>query len=132
MSDYPSSDYRGLMIAALVLALIGWPGLLLLLNGTLPTVGPRWLFFFLWTVAVTGTSLPFVWVLHRRFRREDPSPSSVLLRQGLLVGLYADLCIWLQINRSLTLPLALLLAAGLAVFEGFLNIFNRTSRRPRA
>jgi hypothetical protein len=119
------------MIAALVLVLIGWPGLLLLLNGTLPTVGPRWLFFFLWTVAVTGTSLPFIWVLHRRFRREDPSPSSVLLRQGLLLGLYADLCIWLQINRSLTLPLALLLAAGLAVFEGGLNIFNRTSRRPR-
>lgn len=120
------------MIAAVVLVLIGWPGLLLLLNGTLPTVGPRWLFFFLWTVAVTGTSLPFIWVLHRRFRRERPSPTTILLRQGLLVGLYADLCIWLQINRSFSLPLALLLAAGLAVFEGLLTLFNRSSRRPHA
>jgi hypothetical protein len=132
MSDTPFADYRGLMIAALILALVGWPGLLLLLNGTLPTVGPRWLFFFLCTIAVTGTSLPFIWVLHRRFRRNDPFPAVVLLRQGLLVGLYGDLCLWLQINRSLTLPLALLLAAGLALFEGFLNLIYRTSRRPRA
>ena len=46
MSDSSSSDYRSLMIAAVVLAAIGWLGLLLLMNATLPTIGPRWLFFF--------------------------------------------------------------------------------------
>lgn len=114
------------MVAAAILAATGWVGLLLLLNTTLPTVGPRWLFFFLWTLAVTGTSLPFVWLLHRRF---DPSPVSgrVLLRQSLLIGLLAGTCMWLQINRTLTLPLVLLLAIGLAGVESLVRSVERST-----
>lgn len=117
------------MICALVLAAIGWPGVLLVITTTLPTVGPRWLFFLLWMVAVTGTSLPFLWLLHRRFYRE-PIPPAVLLRRGLWVGLYASLCVWLQINRSLSLPLALLIAAGLVAFEWLLQLRERSAWRP--
>jgi hypothetical protein len=128
MSDPGSSSYRSLMVAAAILAAAGWVGLLVLLNTTLPTVGPRWLFFFLWTLAVTGTSLPFVWVLHRRF---DPSPVSgrVLLRQSLLIGLLAGTCMWLQINRTLTLPLVLLLAIGLAGVESLVRSVERSTWR---
>ena len=128
MSDPGSSSYRSLMVAAAVLAAAGWLGLLLLLSTTLPTVGPRWLFFFLWTVAVTGTALPFVWVLHRRF---DPSPlpGHVLLRQSLLVGLLAGTCMWLQINRTLTLPLTLLLVIGLGGIESLLRAVERSTWR---
>lgn len=128
MSDPGSSSYRSLMVAAAILAATGWVGLLLLLNTTLPTVGPRWLFFFLWTLAVTGTSLPFVWLLHRRF---DPSPVSgrVLLRQSLLIGLLAGTCMWLQINRTLTLPLVLLLAIGLAGVESLVRSVERSTWR---
>jgi hypothetical protein len=128
MSDPGSSSYRSLMVAAAVLASAGWLGLILLLNITLPTVGPRWLFFFLWTLAVTGTALPFVWVLHRRF---DPSPVSgrVLLRQSLLVGLLAGTCMWLQINRTLTLPLVLLLATGLGGVESLVRAVERSTWR---
>jgi hypothetical protein len=93
MSDLPSPDYRSLIIAAVILAVIGWLGLYLLLSSTLPTVGPRWLFFFLWTLAITGTALPFVWLLHRRFGTSQPAPPSTLLRQGLWIGLYTTLCI---------------------------------------
>lgn len=116
------------MAAAAFLAGTGWLGLILLLNTTLPTVGPRWLFFFLWTLAVTGTALPFAWVLHRRF---DPEPVSggVLLRQSILVGLLAGTCMWLQINRTLTLPLALLLILGLAGVEGLVRSIERSRRR---
>ncbi len=130
MSDLPSPDYRSLIIAAVILAVIGWLGLYLLVTFELPTVGPRWLFFFLWTMAVTGTTLPFVWMLHRRFGVSRPAPPSTLLRQGLWIGMYTTLCIWLQFNRSLSLSLAVLLAVGLAAIEWFLRILERSAWRP--
>jgi hypothetical protein len=129
-SGSPSSNYRSLMAAAAILAIAGWVGLYLVLTETLPTVGPRWLFFFLWTAAVTGTALPFVWLLNRRFVAEA-APASVLMRQGLWVGLFAAVIIWLQINRSLSLPLALLLAAGLAAVEWLVRVVERSRWRPR-
>ena len=129
MSDLSSPDYRSLIIAAIILAAIGWLGLYLLLITTLPTVGPRWLFFFLWTIATTGTAIPFIWLLHRRFGSSQPARPSILLRQGLWVGLYATICIWLQINRSLTIPLALLLVTGLVAIEWFLGLLERSTWR---
>lgn len=116
------------MIAAAVLAAAGWLGLFLLLNTTLPTVGPRWLFFFLWTLAVSGTALPFVWVLHRRFD-PAPLPGHVLLRQSLLVGLLAGTCMWLQVNRTLTLPLTLLLVIGMGGIESLVRAVERSTWR---
>jgi len=118
------------MIAAAVLAALGWLGLLLLLNTTLPTIGPRWLFFFLLTQAATGTALPFVWFLRRRFGGQA-APPVVLLREALWVGLYASVCAWLQINRSLSLTVALFLALALVVIEGFLRRVERSTWSPR-
>ena len=131
MDSRQSPDYRSLMIAAVILAAVGLLGLLLLMNITLPTVGPRWFFFFLWVLAVTGTVLPFIWLLHRRFLANSPAPPSTLLRQGLWIGLYAALCAWLQINRSLSLSLAIILAAGVGLLEWLLRILDRSSWRPR-
>lgn len=103
----------------------------MLVNTSLPTIGPRWLFFALLTTAATGTALPFLWLLHQRFdRAEVPATSGVLLRQGLLFGLYASLCTWLQINRSLSLGLALVLAVGLALVETFIRFTERSLWRP--
>lgn len=130
MSDSPQPEPRALMVAAALMAGAGWPALVVLINVSLPTVGPRWFFFFLWSLAVTGTSLPFLWVLHRRFNIQRTVPPSVLLRQSILVGLFAALCAWLQVNRSLTLPLALILGFGIAALEWFLRVIERTSWRP--
>jgi hypothetical protein len=124
MFDRPSSTYRYLLYAAAIMAITGWLGLLLLLNSTLPTVGPRWLFFFLLALATTGTALPFIWLLHRRFSPDTQAPPSTLLRQALLLTLFIELCTWLQINRSLSLPLAILLALGLIVLGILLRIFS--------
>jgi hypothetical protein len=121
MPNSTPSGYRSLFLTSIILALLGWLGLLLLLFGTRPTVGPRWLFFFLWILALAGTSLPLVWVLNWRFA--PGTAQSVLLRESLLVGLYGALCVWLQINRSLSLPLALLLASGLIAIEWLLRSF---------
>lgn len=121
------SQSRGLFATALLLLATGWTGLYLLVATTLPTVGPRWLFFFLLTIAVTGTALPFVWLLHKRF---GSAPSSVLLRQALWVALYVSLGVWLQINRALTLSLALLLGVGFILVEWFLRLLERSVWRP--
>jgi hypothetical protein len=130
VSDSSPSGYRSLFLAAAVLAAIGWLGLLILMNTTLPTIGPRWLFFFLLTQAAAGTALPFLWFLRRRFSAGDATPGSVLLREALWVGLFASTCAWLQINRGLTLTVALFLALGLVAFESLLLRIERTTWRP--
>lgn len=111
------------------MASAGWIGLLLLVTTTLPTVGPRWLFFFLAGLAVTGTSLPFVWLIHHRFAPDSRAPASTLLRQAILFTFYIELLIWLQINRSLNLSLALLLAGGVAGIEVLLQLLDRSRWR---
>lgn len=130
MSETPYSGYRSLVMAAIILAVLGVLGLILLGNSTLPTVGPRWLLFFLGILAITGVAIPFIWLLHRRFSADRPSPSSVLLRQSIWIGLFGSLCLWLQINRALTLSLAILLGVGFAAMEWFLGVLERNRWRP--
>ncbi|HHH81561.1 MAG TPA: hypothetical protein ENL35_01070 [Chloroflexi bacterium] len=129
MHDRSSPTYRSLLISALILATAGWTGLLLLVMSTLPTVGPRWLFFFLFTLASTGTSLPFIWMLHRRLRPDSFASPAVLLRQSLMLTAYFELCLWLQVNRSLTLSLAMLLGMGLLAMEWLLGVLERSTGR---
>ena len=129
MLDPPSNNYRSLIIAAIIMAVVGWVGLIILLFTTLPTVGPRWLFFFLSTLAITGTALPFVWLLHRRFSNNGYAPSSTLLREALLLTLYFEVLIWLQFNRSLSLSLAILFALSLIGIEYLLRILERSRWR---
>jgi hypothetical protein len=116
--------------AAVILALAGWVGLFFLINYTLPTVGPRWLFFFLGVLAVTGTALPVIAFLNRRFQSDPPPSSGVIIRQSLWVGVYGATVAWLQIGRALTPALAFLLAAGLIVIEWLLRLRERSQWKP--
>src|SRR5688572_14182088 len=116
-----SLPVRAFLPAAFILALAGWSGLAALVIYTLPTVGPRWLFFFLSVLALTGTALPFVAFLNRRFPSALPPRPGVVLRQALWVGVYGATLAWLQISRVLTPSLALLLAAGLILIEWLLR-----------
>lgn len=119
------------MLAALLLASVGWLGLALILTTTLPTLGARWLFFAFLTAAVTGTALPFVWLLHRRFETA-PAGEGVLLRRGLMTGLFISLCTWLQINRSLNLSLTLAIALAFVLIEGLVRLVERSRWKPGA
>ena len=130
MSDRPSPQYRGLFATALLLIAVGWTGLYLLFATTLPMLGPRWLFFFLLTLASTGTALPFLWLLHRRFDVRQSASPTVLLRQALWAALFVALCVWLQFNRSLTLSLGVLLGVGFILLEWFLRLLERSRWRP--
>jgi hypothetical protein len=125
-----SLPVRSFLPAAFILALAGWGGLAALVIYTLPTVGPRWLFFFLSVLALTGTALPFVAFLNRRFPSSPPPKPGVVLRQALWVGVYGATLAWLQIGRVLTPSLALLLAAGLILIEWLLRLRERAQWKP--
>lgn len=115
---------------SLVLGVIGWGGLILLVFMTLPTLGPRWLFFFLFTLALSGTALPAVYFFNRRFPSNPPVDGGVVLREGMWVGVYASLLAWLQMGRVLTPGLALVLALGLVVVEFLLRMGERSQWSP--
>jgi hypothetical protein len=113
-----------------VLCLIGWGGLLLVTFLTLPTLGPRWLFFFLGVLAMTGAALPLVYFLHRRFPSTPPVEPDVILRQAIWIGIYGGLIAWLQLGRVLNPVAAVIIAAVLALIEGLLRMWERSRFKP--
>ncbi len=116
-------DHVGVLIAAAIMAVGGWAGLYALITTMLPRVGPRWLFFLLLQIAVTGTILPFVRYLNVRFtplNRELP-PGGVLVRQSVWGGLFVVTCAWLQVPRVLTPPIAFFIGLIFVVIEIFLR-----------
>jgi len=128
--DVPPSNRfpLSLMVTTIILAGLGWAGVIFLTSQTLPTIGPRWLFFAAWLTALTGTAIPFAHYLNKRFAKVIP-PDGVILRQSLWVGLFGATCAWLLLGRALNWASALLLAAALIAIEGFLLLRER-SRRP--
>lgn len=130
MNEKLSYNYRGLMLAALFLICGGWLGLYFVMVNTLPTLGPRWLYYVLWTSTATGTALPFLWLLNKRFRSQAPAPPKVLLREGLFFGLWAAICLWLRLNLMLNLTLALLIGIGILTIEWLLRLIERSTWKP--
>ncbi len=79
--------------------------------------GYRWLFFLSWFLAVTGSSLPAVAFLNRRFPGRIPATQIVIVRQAAWIGVFAATLAWLQIGRLVNFSIALLLAIGIAAIE---------------
>ncbi len=73
--------------------------------------------------ATLGGAWFVVRLLHWRFR--PTSQPLRVWRQSLWVALFVTIGAWLQLNRSLTLALAVLVASGLAALEAFLNVRER-------
>jgi hypothetical protein len=102
----------------------GWVGLYWLVTTRLPRIGGElWAFFALLTIAVTGTVLPFVRYLNLRFTPiyAEPPSGGVLVRQSIWIALFVVTCAWLQILRTLSLPIALFLGLVLVVIEVFVR-----------
>jgi hypothetical protein len=117
---------KSVLPAAILLAVLGWGGLAAVVWLTLPTVGPRWLFFFLGVLALTGTVLPFMAFLNRRFPSVPPASSGVIARQAAWVGVYGSMLGWLQIARVLTASMALVLAIGLIIIEWLMRLREKS------
>jgi hypothetical protein len=114
------------LITAIILFCAGLIGLGLLFYLTVPTLGPRWLFFFLGTAAISGAALPVVYFFHWRFPSPTPVNQSILVRQAVWAGVYFDLIAWFQLGRFLSIPLALALAAALVAIEFAIRLAERS------
>jgi hypothetical protein len=130
MKSNTSPRVANFLPAALFLFIIGWGGLISLFITTLPTVGPRWLFFFLSVLAITGTILPITAFLNRRFPSTPPPTALVVVRQALWFGIYGATLVWLQMGRVLNPALAILLAIGLVLIEFLLRMSEKSQWKP--
>src|SRR5262245_41955139 len=132
-SIIPSMDepirFKPIAISSLFLLLVGWGGLYFLITQTLPYVWPRWAFFVLMLMAISGTVLPFVYLFHRRFPGEKPAESNVIVRQALWFGIYGATLAWLQLGRLVTVYLIVGLAAGLFAIEYFIRLREKARWR---
>jgi hypothetical protein len=115
---------------SIVLCLIGWGGLVVLINLSVPTLAPRWLFFFLFTLALSGTAIPVTYFFNRRFPSDPPADSSIVLREAMWFGVYGSLLAWLQLGRVLNSGLAVVLVVGLVLVEYLLRLGERSAWRP--
>ena len=130
MDPRTSPSITSFVPVSILLMVTGWGGLAALVLSTLPTVGPRWLFFFLVVIALTGTALPVMAFINRRFPSTPLPTSAIIIRQALWVGVYGATIAWLQIGRVLTPTLAILLAAGLVLIEFLLRLSEKSQWKP--
>jgi hypothetical protein len=128
MQSQPS--FRAYLASSLFLIIIGWGGLAVLLIFTTPTVWPRWGFFLLWVMALTGLALPVSYFINQRFPSDPPAESSVIVRQALWVGVFGAILAWLQLGRLVTLWVIFGLAGGLIAIEYFLRMRERARWKP--
>ncbi len=119
--------FGSVLTASLILTILGLVGLILLVVLTVPTLGPRWLLFFLITLACAGIALPVAYYLHKRFPSNPVPSASVLVREAIWFGIYIDLILWLQFGRVLNAALAIFIAIGLAAVELLIRL-RETSR----
>jgi hypothetical protein len=124
--------FRNYLASILLLILIGWGGLTALFIYTLPTVWPRWAFFLLWVMALTGTAMPFTYFYNRRFPSDPPAEAHVIVRQALWVGVYGATLAWLQLGRLVTLWVVISLAGGLFAMEYFIRLRELAGRKTPA
>jgi len=88
-----------------------------------PNVGSVALLLFAVFVATLGGAWFVVRLLHWRFRPAH-EPAKVW-RQSLWVALFVVVGAWLQASRALTFALGVILAAGFALLEVYLNVRER-------
>jgi len=77
-------------------------------------------------IVLIGLFLPIAYLLNKRFNTHPPI-FFASLRQAMWVGLWAAFCLWLQMNRTLNIPIALLLVIVFGLLETILQIRSRTA-----
>ena len=131
MEENQPIPFRFYLPAMLVLIVVGAVGIALILTMTLPTIGPRWLFFFFIVIFVTGLFLPLTWFINLRFPSKPPVPPQVIVRQAAWFGIFAALLLWLRMGRVLTAPLGVILAAALFLVEFLIRLLERSRWNPQ-
>jgi hypothetical protein len=126
MDEKPS--FRPYLIPTIVLASVGWLGLVFLFAFSLPTLWPRWLLFAFLILALTGTALPVAWFINLRFPSNPPIEPFVIVRQAIWVGVYGATLVWLEMGRILTFGIGLALAGGLIAIEYLIRMREKSQK----
>ena len=127
--DSQPQTFRIYLPSALTLFFVGWIGLFLVLFFSLPYVWSRWAFYLLGIMALTGTALPVVYFLHKRFPGKQLVTPNVIVRQAVWVGVYGATLAWLQLGKLVTLPVMLGLAGSFIAAEYFIRIREQANRQ---
>jgi len=125
-------NFRPFIIPTIALAVIGWTGLYALLQYTLPTLWPRWSFYALLVIALTGTAIPLMFLYNAFLSSQPTTDASIIMRQSIWVGFYGALLGWLQMGRVLTFGLGIAIGAGLAVIEYAIRLRERALAAQKA
>ncbi len=120
-----------IIITGLLVAGIGVCGLAYVILMTDPELFPRWLFFFMLFLALTGAALPVVAFLNRRFASNPPAGEGVILRQAIWVGVYGGVLAWLQQGRILNPALCFFLLVGLVLLEILIRLGEKARWKPK-
>jgi hypothetical protein len=127
-----NSSFSAVFLTSLLLVVVGGAGLVLLFNLTVPTLGPRWLLFFLITLVASGLALPVAYFINLRFPSTPPAPASVLLREALFFGVYIDLIIWMRFGKVLNFATGVFVLIGFVLIEVLLRWRERARFTPDA
>ena len=130
MESPPS--FRQYLYSSLFLIFVGWGGLglMIFVFNEPPLVWARWGFFALWFIALTGTSLPIMYLLNQRFVSDPPAEPQAIVRQALWVGVYGATLAWLQLGHLVTLWVWMGLGGGLIALEYFIRLRERAHWKP--
>ena len=124
------SSFLPITIFSIFLALISWVSIGLLFLYTPPTLGPRWIFFFLFYIAILGTFLPILILINRRINKRDGGNINAALRQSLMLGFYFDLMIWLHMGRVLDLITAFFILSIIIAIAVLIQVFEGSQWHP--
>jgi hypothetical protein len=114
------------LLTALFLFVTGLGGLAVIVINTVPTLGPRWLFYFFMFIFLAGIGLPVTDFVNRRFPSKPRAGANIIIRQTVWIGIYGCVISWLQFGRILNSGLVLFLAIGLVSIEFLLRMNERS------
>lgn len=124
-----TSSFIPITIFSILLAMISWISIGLVVIYFKPTLGPRWLFFFLFFIAVATSVLPVLILINRRISQSDEGLVTAAVRQSLMLGFFFDLIIWLQIGRVLDFITAFFILSIFIAIEILIQVFEGSQWR---
>ena len=124
-----ASPFIPITIFSIFFAMISWVSIGLVMIYFKPTLAPRWLFFFLFFIAVATSVLPVLILINRRIGQADEGNITAAVRQSLMLGFFFDLIAWLQVGRVLDFVTAFFILSIVVAIEILIQVFEGSQWR---
>ncbi len=130
MEDNHSPSVQSVLPISLILAVPGWIWLIYLVTQTVPELGNRWMFFVAVVITISGSAIPIIAYLNRIVKPLGSANFEIIIREGIIIGVYAGILLWLNKGQVLSISLALILAVGLFLLELLIRLRNQSEWHP--